>query len=280
MKLFATIFTFSLALSAMAQTGAPVETTISPADQSALDAARRLTKIEALWTKPLAWKENGASTLQIAEDVRAQLGPDAPPIEVRGPEVNRSTFALEEAPLGVTLCAIAELANCRVWVFSNGIVIAPEIELSDEERSAVKAGRGGVWDESSAVIGSTSSWGGREQINRIVVRVVGAEVQKHPAPPQPAPPAPDPSAPRVMTHSSNDLSAPFEVPFGELSPPSQKLLQELLDAQVKRNNPAAKPPTIAPENVVGFDDNYGNQRRLFVRGTTLQSWQTLWVVPR
>ena len=289
MKSLVPLLTVSWALAAAAQTDAPIpiETTLSSADQSALSVARRLTRFEELWSKPLAWKETNASTTQVAADVRRQLGPDAPSIEVRAPILNHWTFAMKEAPLGATLCALALLANCQVWVFSDGLVIAPEEALSDDERAAIKARKGGAWEESVANEGSSYKWGGREQIEQVLVNIIGADIQAHlaakglPAPVE-APVAPqNPAVPRTNSFDASKPTAPFELPFGELSPVSRQLLQELLKEQVRRLRiPQEQTPTLSPDLVVGFDDKSTSNPRLFVRGLppTLPPWVAQWFI--
>ncbi len=127
----------------------PSATAPSPADQTALDAARNLARTASLWNHPLDWKETGSSTADIVAHIKAALGDKAPIIEVRGQDTSRSTFVLKQAPLGPTLSSLAELANFQVWVFPGRLVIAPKAALSDDERAAIERKVGGEWKQST-----------------------------------------------------------------------------------------------------------------------------------
>ncbi len=279
---------------AFAQTAPPVATTLAPDDQSALDNARALQRNEALWNKPIDWNEKNASLGTIANHVQSALGPDAPTIEMRAPDVNRSTFALSKAPVGTTLISLAKLANCKVWVFADGIVIAPETALTDEERAAVKAKKGGDWTQSSTVFQSSESWNGRAEVESTSVRILSIDLKARLAVKgQTTPVAVDSSDP------TKRKTAPFQLPFGELSPAAQKVLQELFAETMKRfagyatqpgfvafPPPPGAPPrptetTILPPSVVVcFDDTQPNmsQTTLFLQSDELDLGQARWYV--
>lgn len=263
---------------------APVPATLSPTDQKALEDARALTRNETACKGALDWNETNASFSDIVAHIQTRLGVNAPPIEVRTTSALRATFTLTQAPLGMTLNSLARLASCRVWVFAGGIVVAPEAVLSDEEAAAVKRREGGDLMQSSVITGSSASWSGRNVQNRVALRIIGADVKAHlAAKGQTGPkPLPVPSTSTPPTVQRDTLAAPFELPFGELSPATQDLLQELLDAQVRSFPGSAakdKPvPRLNPEVVVGFDDTQPHSLRLFVRGTDLPVWQTRWDV--
>ena len=263
---------------ALAQTIANAPTALAPTDQKALDDARALTRNEKACQNALDWEEKNASLAEVAAHIQKQMGQDAPSIEVRTTDPLRATFALTKAPLGKTLNSLARLANCRVWVFSGGVILGPESVLSEEEVAAIERREGGDWMQSSVVTGSSAAWSGRDAQNRVSMRIIGTDVKaKLAAKGQTEPKAPPPP---TAGQPRDNLTAPFELPFGELSPATQGVLQELLNTQVRLFSGSAgkdKPvPPIPPEAFVGFDDTRPQRVRLFVRGMELPAWQTQW----
>ena len=297
---------------ATAQTTAPAP--LSPADQSALDTARILERNEALWNQTLDLNEKEASLADIIAHIQTALGEGAPQVELRSPGATKSTFSLTGTPIGLSLTSLAQLSNCRVWVFDH-FVVAPESALTDEERAAIERREGGEWALSSAAGGlrTKSSWSGRELRCRTVVRLVGADIKAHlaaqaapaqaaPAQAAPAQAAPAQAAPaqaasaqaapaqaapaqaapvaantRIIVAASQE-KAPFELPFGELQPASQKALQDLVNDETKRfySQTSQESSVLSPEVMVCFDDTRGSQMTLFLRGATIKSFSPRW----
>ena len=282
LKLFCLAF-WSVSGAAMAQTSAP----LAPADQSALDAARTIERTEQLWFAPVDWNERGASLASLVARVSTSLGEGAPHIEVRSATATKLTFALPKAPLGPTLVCLSRLANCQVWVLAKGLLIAPESALSNEERAAVKRKAGGAWNQSLIAVGSNyygSTWSGFGQFDRTLFTIIGADLKAHLAAKGQTAPMQPPVPVGVQPATANPketISAPFELPFGELSPATQRVLRDYWSAHVQnfsdKNHPA---PPLSPEIVVGFDDTKPNSLRLFVRGAALSSFQREWNVNR
>ncbi len=282
---------------ATAQTTAPAP--LSPADQSALDTARILERNEALWNQTLDLNEKEASLADIIAHIQTALGEGAPQVELRSPGATKSTFSLTGTPIGLSLTSLAQLSNCRVWVFDH-FVVAPESALTDEERAAIERREGGEWALSSAAGGlrTKSSWSGRELRCRTVVRLVGADIKAHlaaqaapaqaapaqaasaqaaPAQAAPAQAAPVAANTRIIVAASQE-KAPFELPFGELQPASQKALQDLVNDETKRfySQTSQESSVLSPEVMVCFDDTRGSQMTLFLRGATIKSFSPRW----
>ncbi len=273
----------SFSLSATAQTALPapeVVAPLAPVFQNALDRGRALERNEKLWHTELEWKEKDASLSSVVARVQTDLGESAPPLEVRSPTPTKSTFALSKAPLGPTLVCLAQLSNCRVWVFFNRIVVAPETALTDEERAAIKRGEGGDWTLSSVGGGTWNrSWSGRDFQDRTLSRLVGEDIKTRLAAKGVAAPVQDELPTMIaggrIIRSMNSEKAPFELPFGELQPASQRALQEMVNGKAKRFSGSSK-TELSPEVVVCFDDTQSNRMRLFLRGTSFNPFLARW----
>ena len=265
-----------LPVAAHAQTEVPaLQELLAPADQKSLDDARTLARYEALWSKPLNWNAKAVSLQTLATSVQTLLGKDGPSIEVRAPDEGRVTFALRPAPLGPTLVSLARLANCRVWVFASGLVIAPESALSEEERVAIKGREGGEWTKSSVVWFSSESWGGRNHLSSVALRIVSADLLKRLAEKGQTAPA--------QPVTDTEERAPFELPFGELQPATQRVLQEMVDERVKDSRKPLgenETPVLLPSVIVCFDDENSGQNTLFLRGAALNRFFTRWYAPK
>ena len=307
MKSFAHLLwaTFLLtgARASLAQTGAPTPNS-SPTGEMSIDEARSLAHNEALWNKALNWNEKNASLQTVVTHVRAALGQNAPPIEVRAPDVNRSTFTLAKAPIGTTLVSLAKLANCEVWVFVDGLVIAPKSALSNEERAAIQRHAGGDWTHSSFSGGSSQGWSGRRQFESAATRTISTELKARRAAKDQADPV------TVAPHKSmgENETAPYELRFGELSTTTQRVLQELFSKKIERSTNLAEPPrllsfllplpadvspssalpkpvettTLPPTTLVCFDDTRPNwnQAILFLKSDELNLDGARWYVEK
>lgn len=216
---------------------------ISDADQKELAQALSLAITTNLWSKSLEWKETGATTKDVAAHLGKMLGNSAPSIEVRGKDEVRSTFALQKAILGPVLCSLAELANCRVWVFPGRLVIAKEEVLTDDERVAVKNQKAESWKQDSK--GSTTRY-----LVRVAAPIIALDLKQRLAARGQTTPLAPPSNPESTSVAS------YELPFGQLSTDSQKLLQDMVNVTV----PVDNPPVITPGMIVCLDvrEDYGN----------------------
>ncbi|RYX81711.1 hypothetical protein EON83_22770 [bacterium] len=288
---------------------APAVTTLSTAEhQKNFDDALRALRVMRLWNKPLDWNETGSSTKDVVTHVRKAMGEDAPLIEVRSKDANRSTFVLKQAPLGPTLLALADLADTSLWVFPGRLVLGPENMLSPEEKAAIQDSKGGEWQKSTfaqnngaIVISGGLNRGGPWDPTRLMidsaVSIAGSEIKTLLAAkgvPAPAPVSEQPTSnpamrpnmtPEERTKAREEMFKemaarearpwPYELTFGELSPATQENLKELLKIRYYRPEQLANAlKTITPSTIVGFNDMKDRQTELRLQnikeGTTTE----------
>lgn len=148
-----------------------------------------------------------ATVQDVVAHVKEVLPGQIIPIEVRGAKPISVGFNLKNARLGDILGHVAGLAGCKLWMLSSGLLIAPESLLTSAERADVKQQQGGEWAKSAEA--GASDWSNQRLAQELFVTSVAHEVTGSAATPQPA----------VAVKAS----------FGNFSPESQAMLQQLVD---------------------------------------------------
>lgn len=226
------------------------DATASASDnEKELAQALSLVRTTNLWTKTFDWKETGVTTEDMVAHVRTMLGTEAPSIEVRGKDECRSTFVLQKATLGSVLCSLAELANRRVWVFPGRLVLASEEDLTAEERAAVKKEKAGTWWRNS-------KWNANDNLVQATMRVVEPDLKQRLAAKGQTTPLPPPAQP-----DKGKRFASYELPFGELSPLSQKAIKDLVNLTSR----LPETPPISSNLVICLDERRESLKAWFLK---------------
>ena len=114
---------------------------------------------------------------------------------------------LKETTVGTVLTGVATLCDCKLWVFPDGLLIAPPGQLNPREKKLIELRQAGDWAQSAEVGGH--GWSNSQNGQRALANIIAQEVK------------------------ANDLKADatgqIKATFGAFSPQAQGALQQLVN---------------------------------------------------
>ncbi len=150
-------------------------------------------------------KMDNATLEDVVARVKELLPGQTIAVEVRGASPVHVGFNLKGARVGDVLDHVAALAGCKLFVLSNGLLIAPASLLTGAELQDIKQRQGGEWAKSTESGGS--SWSTKSGASSLFTRAVAQEAT-----------------------GSNTTPLPtgvLKTTFGNFSPEAQAMLQEM-----------------------------------------------------
>lgn len=213
---------------------------LSAEQKAAVTEAMVISQATQVGKSVVDLKMDGASLDQVIARVKGLL-PDSPlPVEVRGARPVKVSFDLKQAQVGTVLGNVACLAGCRLWVVSTGFLIAPRSQLTEAERADMNEGQVGEWlanRDAGDPDGGNNGWSARSTRDRLLARTVAQEVTG----------GTDPAALPVVN---------MKMAFGDFSPGSQGMLQQLVDSSrglVRSGGSMISPVHLTPSSPISID---------------------------
>lgn len=156
-------------------------------------------------------------------------------VEIRQRDARPLKFSLDlkETTVGTVLNGVASLADCKLWIFPDGLLIAPPGKLNTVERELVDQSLAGDWSQISE--NNAQGWSNHSEGQRAFANVIAQEVKLNNAMPQ---------------------DGPLKTTFGQFSPQGQKALQQLVTlarSDTIRYMPGALPFILGPDSPIKVD---------------------------
>ncbi len=233
--------TSSPACAQKATGNAPRRTTeLKPDSETAAKSLARVQQ-EDFCKMQVHLKVENATLRKIAAELEILLPKEAQ-IEVRNANsATQFTFDLAKGSVGEILQAAASLAQCKFYVLSDRLLIAPRDQLSPAERADAKE-----WAKNQAVIG-LGGWSARPIAERELSRAVFDELQQR----------------RVAQGNNSPLR------FGDLNNDSQQMIQSMVDwINESANHVNVRVPSNA---TISIDAASGDLSRFVVKIGALES---------
>jgi hypothetical protein len=179
-----------------------VSVSLKAVDQAAIAKAVAIVEQDDLGKALIAVRSTEATLVDVVAMVR-QAVPQLAPVEVRATRDAHFTLDIQGVPAARVLQSLATLGGAKLYLFENRWLIAPEDQLTKDERA-----EGKEW--ARGVTGGGSTWSAQMEGRNILLKVIAAALDEW---------APDHE--KTTLHAANSL----KLSFSQLSPELQALVQ-------------------------------------------------------
>ncbi|RYX80742.1 hypothetical protein EON83_27315 [bacterium] len=159
-------------------------------------------------------KLDGASLEEVVAGVKRMLPSASLIVAVRSAQPVSVSLDLKQTRVGDVLSHVAALAGCKLFVRANGLIIAPQTQLTEFELKDFRERRGGDWLQCTEAGGG--KWAINSRGNQLFTEAIAKEV--------------------AGTGSPSGL---IKTTFGKFSPDSQAILREMVASLNEK--PSANP---------------------------------------
>lgn len=217
---------------------------LSPDQQSELEQVLSISQYEEFCKSALDLKLDDATIEEMITRIKATFPSKKVEIRQRDARPLKVSIDLKETTVGTVLQSVAALADCQLWVFPDGLLIAPPGQLNAAEKKLVALRQAGEWPQSVEAGGH--GWSNRTNTQKALALVVAEEVKAN--------------------NLTPDATGNAKAKFGNFSPQAQKALQQLATWGY------TEPFVLAPDSPIEVNLNDPNWVRIdFSSGASTQS---------
>ena len=185
---------------------------LTPEQTKAIDRISSISRYEEFCKMPLDLKLEDGTIDDAVKRIKAAFPTQRFEIRQRDARPLKLSLNLKETTVGSVLSGMAALADCRLWVMPDGLLIAPPAKLTKAEQELVGRMDAGEWTQSGenpenqrADWGGNVSWSAETNGQMLMANIIADEI-------------------KLLK-----VDGPVKTTFGQFSPQTQKALRQLVD---------------------------------------------------
>ena len=215
----------------LTQPAAPATAPLSPEQQSEIERVLQIAHNEEVCKYEFDLKLDNATIEDAARRIKASFPGQNIQIRQRDARPFKISLDLKRTTVGAVLQSIAALADCKLWVMPDGLLIAPEDKLINVERGLYEKRMAGEWAQSTQAGGR--GWSGQLSGNQVFAEAIAQEVKG-----------------RNLTPGAD---GGVKATFASFSPASQIMLQQIADWVAntnRRSDPEIRRLLLSPDSPI------------------------------
>ena len=179
---------------------------LSTKQQSEIERILSISRNEEFCHNALDLKLENATIEDVIARIKAAFPQQQVEIRQRDARPLQVSLDLQETTVGTVLQGVAELADCKLWVLPDGLLIAPPGKLNQVERELAERRLVGDWGQRSE--NYEEGWSNNSEGRRAFANVIAREVKAN--------------------NLTPDAKGYVKTVFGQFSPQAQQALQQLV----------------------------------------------------